>query len=156
MPQQYVHHTTAEIYKNTPLALFGAEVEPITRRSPLTLICWAARHYHHHDGRGREWATEFVLERLMDTGADCCKAVRSGARLTWDRTPRQPNRGEYESRAPVHRRPPALPWASWTFSRSATMSTAKCRRAVAPALQIAPSLLASVDSQDCPASEAPL
>ena len=79
--------------------------------------------------------------------AVCCKAVRSGARLIWDRTPHQPSRGEHDSRAPVHRRLPALPWRSWTFSRSATMSTAKCRGAVAPALQAAPSLLASVDSQ---------
>ena len=32
-----------------------------------------------------------------------CKAVRSGARLIWDRTAHQPNRGEHDSRAPVHR-----------------------------------------------------
>ena len=41
--------------------------------------------------------------------AACCKAVRSGARLIWDRTPHQPNRGEHDSRAPVHRRLPAVP-----------------------------------------------
>jgi hypothetical protein len=72
------------------------------------------------------------------------------ARLIWDRTPHQPNRGEHDSRAPVHRRLPALPWRSWTFSRSATMSTTKCRGAVAPALQAAPPLLSSADSQIVP------
>ena len=41
--------------------------------------------------------------------AACCKAVRSGARLIWDRTPHQPNRGEHDGRAPVHRRLPAVP-----------------------------------------------
>jgi len=76
--------------------------------------------------------------------AVCCRWVRSGAR---DRTPHQPNRGEHDSLAPVHRRLPAIPYRSWRFSRSATMSTTKCRGAVAPALQAAPSLLASVDSQ---------
>jgi hypothetical protein len=76
-----------------------------------------------------------------------CKAVRSGARLIWDKNRRQPTRGEHDTRAPVHRRLCALPWRSWTFSRSATMSTAKRRGAVAPALPAAPSLLTSLDSQ---------
>jgi hypothetical protein len=53
MPQQYVHGTTAEIYKNTPLAPLGPKWDQITRRSPLTLICWGARYCHHHRGRGR-------------------------------------------------------------------------------------------------------
>jgi hypothetical protein len=42
---------------------------------------------------------------------------------------------------------PTLPWRSWRFSRSATLSTTKCRGAVAPTLQAAPSLLASVNSK---------
>jgi len=54
---------------------------------------------------------------------------------------------EHDSCAPVHRRLPALPCRSWTFSRSATMSTAKCSGAVTSALQAARPLLPSVDSQ---------
>jgi hypothetical protein len=147
MPQQTrASHDRRDLEEHSPRLVWGRSGTNYSP-NPLTLICWAARYYHHHHGRGRTMGTEFVLERLMDTGAVCCKAVRSGARLICHRTPRQPSRGEYESRAPVHRRRPALPWASWTFSRSATMSTAKCRGAVAPALQTAPSLLASVDSQ---------
>jgi hypothetical protein len=41
--------------------------------------------------------------------AACCKAVRSGARLIRDTTRHQPSRGEHDSRAPVHRRLPAVP-----------------------------------------------
>jgi hypothetical protein len=84
---------------------------------------------------------------MTSRDAVCCKAVRSGARLIRDTTQRQPSRGEHDSRAPVQRRLPALPWRSRTSSRSATMSTTQCLSAVAPALQAAPSLLASVDSQ---------
>jgi hypothetical protein len=73
----------------------------------------------------------------------CCKAVRSERPTDLGCDPAASDSG----RAPVHRRLSALPWRSWTFSRSATMSTAKCRGAVAPALQAAPSLLASVDSK---------
>jgi hypothetical protein len=42
---------------------------------------------------------------------------------------------------------PTLPCRSWRFSRSATMSAAKRRCAIAPALQATPSPLASSDSQ---------
>jgi hypothetical protein len=52
--------------------------------------------------------------------------------LIHDTTRHQPNRGEHDSRAPIHRRLPALPWRSWTFSRSATMSTTKRRWCLSP------------------------
>jgi hypothetical protein len=73
----------------------------------------------------------------------CCKAVRSERPTDLGCDPAPSDSG----RAPVHRRLSALPWRSWTFSRSATLSRAKCRGAVAPASQAAPSLRASVDSQ---------
>ena len=41
----------------------------------------------------------------------------------------------------------ALPYQSWRFSPSATISTAKRRGAVASALQAAPSLLRLIESQ---------
>jgi hypothetical protein len=47
--------------------------------------------------------------RVSSRDAACCKAVRFGARLFQDTTPHQPNRGEHDARAPVHRRLPALP-----------------------------------------------
>jgi hypothetical protein len=88
-----------------------------------------------------------VLIRSVVREAFHCKAVRSSARLIRDRTRHQPG-GANTTVAPlfISACPPYL-GGSWTFSRSATMSTAKCRGAVAPALQAAPPLLASVDSQ---------
>jgi hypothetical protein len=79
--------------------------------------------------------------------ADRCKAVRSGARLLWDKNRHQPCRGELDSCAPVHRRQSVLPWQSWRFSGSRSTSAAKCRGALAPALQAAPSLLPLIESQ---------
>jgi hypothetical protein len=69
------------------------------------------------------------------------------APLIWDKKRHQPSRGEPDSCAPVHRRQPALPSQSWRFSGSRSTSAAKRRSALAPALQAAPSLLASLDSQ---------
>jgi hypothetical protein len=85
--------------------------------------------------------------RVSSRDAACCKAVRFGARLFQDTTPHQPNRGEHDARAPCSPAPARLTVRSWRFPRSATMSTTKYHSAVAPALQAAPSLLASVDSQ---------
>jgi hypothetical protein len=76
-----------------------------------------------------------------------CKAVRSGARLIWDKNRHQPTRGEHDSRALVYGRQSALPWQSWRFSGSPATSPAKRRCAIAPALQATPSPLASIDSQ---------
>jgi hypothetical protein len=73
--------------------------------------------------------------------------MRSGAHATWDSDRHQPSRGEHDSRAPVHRRQTALPWQSWTLSCTTIMSPTKCRGALTPALQAAPSLLAWLDSQ---------
>jgi hypothetical protein len=46
-----------------------------------------------------------ALAGLVECPGDAvrCKAVRSGARLIWDKNRHQPNRGELDSPAPVHR-----------------------------------------------------
>lgn len=77
VPQQYVHDTTAEIYKNTPLALLGpkwdqllAEARGLSsagQHAIAIIIATAAG----------EWATEFVLERLTDAVKDHSKSVRA-------------------------------------------------------------------------------
>jgi hypothetical protein len=67
----------------------------------------------------RFWAAK---RRMARTAVECpgdavrCKAVRSGARLIWDKNRHRPTRGEHDSRAPVHRRQRALLWQSWRFS----------------------------------------
>jgi hypothetical protein len=76
MPQQYVHDTTANTYKNTPLALLGPNWDQLLSEArslssagqhAIAIIIAAA---------AGEWATEFVLERLMDTAKDHSKSVR--------------------------------------------------------------------------------
>ena len=76
MPQQYVHDRTAELYKNTPLALLGPKWDQLLTEArslssagqhAIAIIIAAA---------AGEWATEFVLERLMDAAKDHSKSVR--------------------------------------------------------------------------------
>jgi hypothetical protein len=76
MPQQYMHHTTANIYKDTPLALLGPKWDQLLAEArslssagqhAIAIIIAAA---------AGEWATEFVLERLMDAVKDHSKGVR--------------------------------------------------------------------------------
>src|SRR5437868_12307151 len=76
MPQQYVHDTTANIYKNTPLALLGPKWDQLLAEArslssagqhAIAIIIAAA---------AGEWATEFVLERLKDAVKDHSKSVR--------------------------------------------------------------------------------
>src|SRR5258708_25295725 len=76
MPQQYVHDTTADIYKNTPLALLGPKWDQLLAEArslssagqhAIAIIIAAA---------AGEWATEFVLERLADAAKDHSKSVR--------------------------------------------------------------------------------
>jgi hypothetical protein len=73
MPQQYVHDTA---HKDTPLALLGpkwdqllAEARSLTSagQHAIAIIVAAA---------AGEWATEFVIERLMDAEKDHSKSVR--------------------------------------------------------------------------------
>ena len=75
-PQQYVHDTTASIYKNTPLALLGPKWDQLLAEArslssagqhAIAIVIAAA---------AGEWATEFVLERLMDAVKDHSKSVR--------------------------------------------------------------------------------
>src|SRR5690349_24202106 len=75
MPQQYVHHMTADIYKNTSLALLGPKWEQLLAEArslssagqhAIAIIIAAA---------AGEWATEFVLERLMDAAKDHSQSV---------------------------------------------------------------------------------
>ena len=73
-------------------------------------------------------------------------SAATGAPLIWNTIPHQASRAEDDSRAPIHRRLPALPWRHGS-RESAAISTTKCRGAFAPALQAAPSLLAALDSQ---------
>ncbi len=116
-------------------------------------VSGAAQPTAQHDVTARLRRCGVAMRRKETDDADIpgdavrCKAVRSGARLFRDTTPRQPRRVEHDSRAPVHRAPVCPTWQSWRVSRTPTMSTAKRRGAVAPALQAAPSLLASLDSQ---------
>jgi hypothetical protein len=74
--QQYVHGTTASIYNNTPLALLGPKWDELLAEArslssagqhAIAIIIAAA---------AGEWATEFLLERLMDTVKDHSKSVR--------------------------------------------------------------------------------
>src|SRR5213082_3154866 len=73
MPQQYVHDTTANIYKNTPLALLGPKWDQLLAEArslssagqhAIAIIIAAA---------AGEWATEFEIgrascrERVSDT-----------------------------------------------------------------------------------------
>src|SRR5437879_2816327 len=76
MPQQYVHDTPANIYKNPPLALLGPKWDQLLAEArslssagqhAIAIIIAAA---------AGEWATEFVLERLMDAVKDHSKSVR--------------------------------------------------------------------------------
>jgi len=75
-PQQYVHDTTANIYKNTPLALLRPKWDQLLAEArslssagqhAIAIIIAAA---------AGEWATELVLERLMDAVKDHSKSVR--------------------------------------------------------------------------------
>jgi hypothetical protein len=74
MPQQYVHDTTANIYENTPLALLGPNWEQLLSEArslssagqhAIAIIIAAA---------AGEWATDFLLERLMDAAKDHIRA----------------------------------------------------------------------------------
>jgi hypothetical protein len=76
MPQQDVHVTSANTYKNTPLALLGPKWDQLLAEArslssagqhAIAIIIAAA---------AGEWATEFVLERLMDAVKDHSKSVR--------------------------------------------------------------------------------
>ena len=77
MGQQYVHDPTADIYKDTPLALLGPKWDQLLAEArslssagqhAIAIIIAAA---------AGEWATEFVLERLMDAVKDHSKNVRA-------------------------------------------------------------------------------
>jgi len=74
IPQQYVHGTTANIYNNTPLALLGPKWDELLGEARslssagqhATAIIIAAA--------AGEWATDFLLERLMDAAKDHIRA----------------------------------------------------------------------------------
>ena len=75
-PQQYVYDASSEIYKNTSLALLGPKWDQLLAEAhalstagqhAIAIIIAAA---------AGEWATEFVLERLMDAVKDHSRRVR--------------------------------------------------------------------------------
>lgn len=75
MPQQYMHNTTATLHKHAPLALLGPKWDQLLAEArslssagqhAIAIIIAAA---------AGEWATEFVLERLMDAAKDHSKSV---------------------------------------------------------------------------------
>ena len=77
MRQQYVHDPTADIYKDTPLALLGpkwdqllAEARSLSSAGQHAIAIIIA-------SAAGEWATEFVLEKLMDAVKDHSKSVRA-------------------------------------------------------------------------------
>jgi hypothetical protein len=121
MPQQYMHDTTANIYKNTPLALLGPKWDQLLAEArslssagqhAIAIIIAAA---------AGEWATEFVLERLMDAAKDHSNSVRDVVEMserllvTWsfegDRVRRAFHdlTGENPDRQPW--------WEDWLWSR---------------------------------------
>lgn len=74
---QDVHDAMAEIHKNTPLALLGSKWDQLLAEArslssagqhAIAIIIASA---------AGEWATEFVLERLMDTAKDHSRSVRA-------------------------------------------------------------------------------
>ncbi len=76
MPQLFMRNTTANIHKHAPLALLGPKWEQLLAEArslssggqhAIAIIIAAA---------AGEWATEFVLERLMDAAKDHSKGVR--------------------------------------------------------------------------------
>jgi hypothetical protein len=82
MPQRYMHDMTADIYKNTSLALLGPKWDQLLAgagslssagQHAIAIIIAAA---------AGEWATEFVLERLMDAAKDHSKSVRDVAEMS--------------------------------------------------------------------------
>jgi hypothetical protein len=75
MPPQYLHDTTTDIYRNTSLALLAPKWDQLLAEAralssagqhAIAIIIAAA---------AGEWATEFVLERLMDAVKDHSKSV---------------------------------------------------------------------------------
>lgn len=76
MPQHYVDDRAADSYKNTSLALLGPKWDQLlaearslssTGQHAIAIIIAAA---------AGEWATEFVLERLMDAAEGHSRSVR--------------------------------------------------------------------------------
>lgn len=76
MPRLFMRNTTADIHKNAPLALLGPKWEQLLAEAralssggqhAIAIIIAAA---------AGEWATEFVLERLMDAAKDHSQGVR--------------------------------------------------------------------------------
>jgi hypothetical protein len=89
--------------------------------------------------------TDATRRYMTDRAAQ--EPMRSGAQATWDSDPHQPRGASSTAALLFSGLLSALPCQSWTFSPTAAISTAKCRGALTPALQAAPSLLASLDSQ---------
>lgn len=76
MPQQFVLDTTANIYADTPLTLLGPTWNQLLAEARL--LSSAGQHAIAIiiAAAAGEWATEFVLERLMDAAKDHSKSVR--------------------------------------------------------------------------------
>src|SRR5947207_4604347 len=75
MRQQYVHDTTASIYKNTPLALLGPKWDQLLAEARS--LSSAGQHAIAIviGPAAGEGATEFLLENLMDAVKDHSKGV---------------------------------------------------------------------------------
>jgi hypothetical protein len=124
-----------------------------SRRNQSREVFWDPRLATHesrplHHLRERSFMPDGLnLTRMREVRLAAFRRPRNAAACSgYDPAPAESARTR-QSRPLVHRRLPALRCRSWRFSRSATASTTKCHRAVAPALQAAPSVLASVDSQ---------
>jgi hypothetical protein len=121
IPRQYVHGTTANIYNNTPVALLGPKWDQLLAEArslssagqhAIAIIIAAA---------AGEWATEFLLERLMDTVKDHSRSVRD---LT-DMSERMPVTWSFEGdrvREAFHDLTGENPdrqswWGEWIWSR---------------------------------------
>jgi hypothetical protein len=121
MPQQYGHDRTAEIYKNTPLAVLAPKWDQLLAEARSLSLAGQHAIAIIIAAAAGEWATEFVLERLMDAVKDHSKSVRDlidmSERLliTWSfegdrvRTAFHDLTGENPDRQPW--------WGEWMWSR---------------------------------------
>jgi hypothetical protein len=90
-----------------------------------------------------------AFPRQSSPDAVCCEAVRSGARLIRDTTRHQTSRGGQDSRVLFIGACPPYRAVMEILTQRVHIDD-ECRGAVAPALQAAPPLLASHDSQIVP------
>lgn len=71
-----MHDPTANIYANTPLALLGPKWDQLLAEARLLSAAGQHAIAIIIAAAAGEWATEFVIEKLMDAAKDHSKSVR--------------------------------------------------------------------------------